>query len=480
MKELFRNLVKCLIFSAVLMITAGVALAADDSPADMNTVVAQPHHPPSYWVSQMPEGPGRDVFIKRCSLCHDLQRTVSFSRPKEEWALIIPTMMRRGAAVQPDEFPLIFNYLTENFGPQSKPLGLIGMQPCAPSEWPKGSADFRTAVHGSYSIWASNQQGGTIDIIDPAQNKVVRRIRCISGPDRAEFSPDGNTAYVPDRVEHNVTVIDTRTGAIIKKIPVLARPNTAVITRDGKKLYSGIWPVRPDEDKLGYVEVIDTAKLEVTKILETKGGIHDTWMAPDGKTFLAMAPEAKFMNYYDTQSENLIYTCCTEATIGTMNIEAGPDGSTSRIFASMGGFVVFDAKTGKELERIKPPADTDGPFKGVQPNGGFHGAEVSADGKYFWAASQTGHDLTVYRYSLPDLKFAGRVHLSNVDQMGQPFTPVTEGSWLTVSPDGKTVYAARPGRDLIYVIDAASMKEVTRIPTGEYPLHISIWPRGTP
>jgi len=350
------------------------------------------------------------------------------------------------------------------------------MQPCAPSEWPKGSADFRTAVHGSYSIWASNQQGGTIDIIDPAQNKVVRRIRCISGPDRAEFSPDGNTAYVPDRVEHNVTVIDTRTGAIIKKIPVLARPNTAVITRDGKKLYSGIWPVRPDEDKLGYVEVIDTAKLEVTKVIETKGGIHDTWMAPDGKTFLAMAPEAKFMNYYDTQSENLIYTCCTEATIGTMNIEAGPDGSTTRIFASMGGFVVFDAKTGKELERIKPPVETDGPFKGVQSNGSYHGGEVSGDGKSFWCISGN----TVYHYSLPDLKLVGRIHMAEVDQLGQPFKPAVEGTWLTLSPDGKTVYAARPGRNLITVIDAASLKEIANVPVGEYPLHISIWPRGTP
>jgi len=146
----------------------------------------------------------------------------------------------------------------------------------------------------------------------------------------------------------------------------------------------------------------------------------------------------------------------------------------------MGGFVVFDAKTGKELERIKPPAETDGPFKGIQRNGNFHGAEITADGKSFWAASQSGDDLTVYRYSLPDLKVAGRVHLTNVDQMGQPFKPATEGSWLTVSPDGKTVYAARPGRNLIYVIDAASIKEVARIPTGEYPLHISIWPRGTP
>jgi YVTN family beta-propeller protein len=38
----------------------------------------------------------------------------------------------------------------------------------------------------------------------------------------------------------------------------------------------------------------------------------------------------------------------------------------------------------------------------------------------------------------------------------------------------------RPGRNLLSVIDAKTMKEEALIPTGEYPLHDSIWPRGTP
>ena len=479
MKELFRKLIKFSIFSAVLVLTTSAALAVDNTLADMDTVVAQPHRPPSYWDEQLPAGNGKDLFAERCGLCHDLQRAIAFSRPKEQWQEVVGTMIRRGAPVQPDEVPIIVNYLTEHFGSTSKPMGLIGMQPCKPTDWPKGSADFRKAVHGTYSIWASDQQGGTVDIIDPTQNKVVRRIRCISAPDRVEFSPDGNTAYIPDRVEHNITIVDTRTGAIIKKIPVVARPNVAVLTRDGTKLFAGIWPVRPDENKVGYIEVIDTGKLEVARVIETKGGIHDIWMAKNGKTFLAMSPEAKFMNLYDTQTEQLIYTCCTAATIGTMDMDVGPDGSTSRFFVSYGGYpgiVVVDAKMGNELERIKHPTDTEGPFAGVQPRAGFHGNEISPDGKSFWCISGN----IVYHYSLPELKHLGHIHLAEVDQMGQPFNPVVEGTWLTVSPDGKTVYAARPGRNLISVIDVASMKEVTQIPVGEYPLHISIWPRGTP
>ena len=42
--------------------------------------------------------------------------------------------------------------------------------------------------------------------------------------------------------------------AIKAKIPLVARPNTSVLSRDYKRLYVGIWPVRGDEDKKGYVQ----------------------------------------------------------------------------------------------------------------------------------------------------------------------------------------------------------------------------------
>jgi YVTN family beta-propeller protein len=67
-----------------------------------------------------------------------------------------------------------------------------------------------------------------------------------------------------------------------------------------------------------------------------------------------------------------------------------------------------------------------------------------------------------------------------IDQVGNSFTPAVEGTWLTISPDGQTVWASRPGRNLLSVIDVKTMKEVALVPTGEYPLHISVWPRGTP
>jgi YVTN family beta-propeller protein len=462
-------------------------------PVSPSSVIkVRPHPTRKYWADQLPEGEGRAVIQEKCQLCHDLQRTLAFVRPKDQWLQVVESMIGRGSPVTPEEIPVIVDYFAEHFGPDSPPVTgpqgvqeLIAMKPCKPGEWPRGSSDFRSKWVSPYNVWVSNQLGASIDIVDPVRKDIVSRITCVSAPDRIEFSGDGNTAYAPDRVEHNITVIDTRTGAIVAKIPLIDRPNTAVLSRDFKKLYAGIWPVRGDEDKRGYVQVIDTDQLKVVKTIEVKGGIHDTWMSPDGKLLLAMSPPGHFMDLFDTKDEHKIWTCCTEAEIGTMNMEAGPDGSTSRIFFSYGGYpgiVAIDPGTAEELTRVKLPADKEGPSKGVihrPPTGkgfGFHGGEISPDGKDYWVTAGS----YVYRYELPSLEPVGDVHLALLDQAGESFTPAVEGSWLTISPDGKKVYAVRPGRNLLSEIDPRTMREVALIPTGEYPLHISIWPRGTP
>jgi len=459
------------------------------SPSDY--VVARPHPTRQYWADKMPDGEGRALVWQKCVFCHDLQRTIAFVRPREQWQNVVESMIRRGAPVLPGEIPAMVDYLTKYFGPDSPPIAEaggvheVGMRACKPSEWPRGSSDFRSNWQGAYNIWVSNQQGASIDIVDPVTRNIVRRITCVSAPDRVEFSRDGNTAYAPDRVEHNVTVIDTRTGAIKAKVPLIDRPNTAVLSRDFKKLYVGIWPVRGDEDKRGYVQVFDTEKLQVVKTIEVKGGIHDPWMSPDGKLLLVMSPEGRFMDLFDTRTDRKLWTCCHEGEIGTMNMEAGPDGSTSRIFFSYSGFagvVVIDARTGKELQRVPHPVDQEGPYKGIphlSQNGkalGFHGGEISPDGKDYWVMLGS----FVFRYALPSLKPLGDVHLAQIDQAGKRFSPAIEGAWLTIAPDGQKVYAVRPGRNLLSVIDVKTMQEEALIPTGEYPLHISIWPRGTP
>src|SRR5258706_6739966 len=69
-------------------------------------------------------------------------------------------------------------------------------------------------------IYVMNEDAGTIDVIDPATNTVVQTIEGIKRPHGAAFAPDGSRAYITDEFEHSLVVVDTKTGAIIKKVPL--------------------------------------------------------------------------------------------------------------------------------------------------------------------------------------------------------------------------------------------------------------------
>ena len=48
-------------------------------------------------------------------------------------------------------------------------------------------------------IYVANRGGTTIDVIDPATNKVVEVIKGIESPEVIRFSPDGSRLYITSR-----------------------------------------------------------------------------------------------------------------------------------------------------------------------------------------------------------------------------------------------------------------------------------------
>ena len=60
-------------------------------------------------------------------------------------------------------------------------------------------------------------------------------------------------------------------------------------------------------------------------------------------------------------------------------------------------------------------------------------------------------------YSLPDLKEIGRVFVGQHPE------------WVTFTPDGRLIYVAAAGDNMVFVIDVKTLKEVARIPVGQVP-----------
>src|SRR5215472_14998532 len=88
---------------------------------------------------------------------------------------------------------------------------------------------------GTARIYVTNRGGTTIDVIDPATNKVVHSIGNIESPEVVRFSRDGSRLYIPNRgLENELIVMDRKSEKIIKKVPLSGWAKEAQVTRDGK------------------------------------------------------------------------------------------------------------------------------------------------------------------------------------------------------------------------------------------------------
>ena len=306
-----------------------------------------------------------------------------------------------------------------------------------------------SAAPAQVRVLQTNSGGDNIHLIDPATNKIVGEITGVPINHGAAGSPDGRHLYFSSEGERTLTVVDGKTFAIIKKIPLSGRPNNISIARDGSRVYIGI------VSEPGAVDVIDTGSLERVKSIPTKGGIHNVYVTPDGRYVVAGSIAGRVMTVIDSKTDEPAWTLFNEG-VRPIAFETNPDGSTKRAFVQLSGFhgfAVVDFQQRKEVSRVTLPEipvdqQDKGPFNG-SPS---HGIGVAPDGKTLWATSRPNH--AIYAYSLP-LTLLGACSVGAA-LIGSP-------------PDSKLVYVAVESLDAVSAIDVASRKEVARIAVGKNP-----------
>jgi cytochrome c5 len=90
------------------MIQRGAKVSAEDRPI-LLTYLVRAHGP-------MPNGPGKDIVLNTCTICHDLSRVKRSMHTEEEWEGTLIAMLNEGAPLSDDDFPIVLAYLTKNFG----------------------------------------------------------------------------------------------------------------------------------------------------------------------------------------------------------------------------------------------------------------------------------------------------------------------------------------------------------------------------
>ena len=64
--------------------------------------------------------PGKKLVEEICSFCHGLARLKDQAYTRDQWENVIKGMVSEGAPVTDEEFSLILDYLTKNFGPSDQ------------------------------------------------------------------------------------------------------------------------------------------------------------------------------------------------------------------------------------------------------------------------------------------------------------------------------------------------------------------------
>jgi cytochrome c5 len=91
--------------AAALALSAAVAAAAAVVPA-----LAQ----------NLPDGKGKEQVQMICTGCHDLSPITEGGFSKEDWNIVIKSMIDMGADIKPDQVVVLVDYLTANFPPKAK------------------------------------------------------------------------------------------------------------------------------------------------------------------------------------------------------------------------------------------------------------------------------------------------------------------------------------------------------------------------
>ncbi|MEO8680861.1 MAG: beta-propeller fold lactonase family protein [Vicinamibacterales bacterium] len=310
-----------------------------------------------------------------------------------------------------------------------------------------------TAQAGKVFVVQTLSAGDSVQLIDPATDKVVAEIPDEEAVHGVAVAPDGSRIYLTNEALATLDVIDVRTQKLVKRIPLTGGPNNVAIRKDGKRVYAAI------QTNDGGIDIIDTVAMEKVKFIRVLRGVHNAIITPDGKYVVAGSTAGNVATVIDTETEQPVWSIHFEGGVRVFCFETNPDGSTKRLYTqltNLHGFAIVDWATRKEVGRIKLPdipvaqRNTEG-LQGAPA----HGILVSPDKKTLWSTSKVNS--AVYAYALPDVTYLGEVKVGKVPD------------WITFSPDSKKLYVANAHDNTVSVVDVVARKEITRIKVGPVP-----------
>jgi YVTN family beta-propeller protein/VCBS repeat-containing protein len=286
--------------------------------------------------------------------------------------------------------------------------------------------------------YVTNRNDGTVSVIDTATNTVTDTIAPITAgtyPEGVAVSPDGKHVYVVNSgrtvqgtLDGTVLVIDTATDTIINSRVVGIDPSAVAVTPDGKYAY-----ITNSGD--GTVSVLDTATNEILGVLIPVG------FRPVG---VAVTPDGKYAYITNSGDHTVsVLDTATNTTVGNpipVAVDGNPHGVAVAVtargtYAYVANLGDSDHPLGGTVSVIDTASNTtiaDIPLTG---DGYPEGVAVSPDGRFVYVGYLNPGDGTHVN---------GTVLVIDTATNALVGAPIALGSLLptavAVSPDGSLAY----------------------------------------
>jgi YVTN family beta-propeller protein len=161
-------------------------------------------------------------------------------------------------------------------------------------------------VWAAYSDSASGAAGSGVAPIATNDLKVKAKIPTGRGIHDIAFSGDNNLAFVTNKDDDTVSVINIRTLEKIKDIKTGRRPASVAFSNSGKAVY-----ITSEED--GKITVIDSASLKTIASLQAEPGLGRIKFAPGDRFAFVVNSEKNVVQIVDASSNRIVQTVDVKA-----------------------------------------------------------------------------------------------------------------------------------------------------------------------
>jgi YVTN family beta-propeller protein len=295
-------------------------------------------------------------------------------------------------------------------------------------------------------IYVPNSESNTVSVIDPNTFKVIDEFPVGVLPQHVVPAYDLKTLWVTNDEGNSLTPIDPKTGKPEKSVPV-TDPYNMYFTPDGR--YAIV--VAERLQRLDFRDA-QTMRLHQTVHVPCPGVDHMDFTA-DGRYAVASCEFGSKLIEIDVSRRKVVDSLLLPEGSMPQDVKLSPDGRVFYVADMMAnGVWLIDARDFKRIGFIATGA-------------GAHGLYVSRDSRDLYVSNRSEGSISV-------ISFAGRkvVHKWVLPGGGSP-------DMGGVSANGKVLWLSGRYDAEVYAISTESGKLLARIPVGEGPHGLCVYPQ---